>query len=106
MRRWLTPEPGKSTQFPQLTRQPRSVLTAQRKCVVTQPVYDWLGSHWSRAVFVRSTDEDQGIPKGTSKITVVRSSVTGRFVPPEASKRNPRETETEHYRKPIKKLAK
>ena len=46
------------------------------------------------------------MPKSTSKITVVRSSVTGRFVPPKAAVRNPRETEAEHYTKPTKKPAK
>jgi hypothetical protein len=38
-----------------------------------------------------------------TKITITRSSVTGRFVPPEAAKRNPRETETEHYNEHYKK---
>lgn len=41
--------------------------------------------------------------KKTTKITVARSSVTGRFVTTETAKRNPRETEVEHYKKPAKK---
>ena len=36
-------------------------------------------------------------------VTVTRSSVTGQFVTPATAKRNPRETETEHYKKPISK---
>lgn len=38
--------------------------------------------------------------KNTStKVTIARSSVTGRFVTMATVKRNPRETEVEHYRK-------
>jgi hypothetical protein len=41
--------------------------------------------------------------KNATKITVVRSSVSGRFVTPATAKRDPRETETEHYKKSTSK---
>ncbi len=37
--------------------------------------------------------------KNTTKITVARSSVSGQFVTMATAKRNPRETEVEHYKK-------
>ena len=41
--------------------------------------------------------------KNTPKITIARSSVTGKFVTMATAKRNPRETEVEHYKKPTSK---
>ncbi len=37
--------------------------------------------------------------KNSTKVTVARSAITGRFVTMATAKRNPRETEVEHYKK-------